>query len=203
VSGQYAVFLLAFTASATAPGPDIAALLSRSLSRGMLASIPLGVGMVLGKLLMLTAAVVGLTVLVRALGPMFVVLRFCGAAYLVFLGVRKWRNAGRLLATAEQGRRFGALVDVGLGSVITLSNPIAIVFYMAALPGVVDVSGLTFGGYVVLCSIIVGVMAVVVLGYGALAEIARRLFATPAAKMRVDRTSGALMVLAGALIAAR
>lgn len=57
---EYTIFLLAFAASAAAPGPEIAALLSRSLSGGMLSSVPLALGIILGKLLMLSAPCIAL-----------------------------------------------------------------------------------------------------------------------------------------------
>ena len=86
---------------------------------------------------------------------------------------------------------------------MTLSNPIAIIFYIALLPGVIDVSGVTPANYAILCAIIVGVMVAVVLGYGLLAELARRSFSSPKGKTRIDRFSGAMMVGAGVLIATR
>jgi threonine/homoserine/homoserine lactone efflux protein len=200
---EYTVFLLAFAASAAAPGPEIAGLLARALSNGMLAGLPLALGIILGKILMLTAAIVGLTALVEVLGPIFVALKFLGAAYLVWLGVRKWKNAGRMLAAAERTKPVNFTVEVGLGLAMTLSNPIAIVFYMALLPGVIDVSGVTLGSYAILCLILTGVMIAVALGYGLVAEAARKLFSSSASKARIDRTSGAMMIGAGVLIATR
>jgi threonine/homoserine/homoserine lactone efflux protein len=199
----YTVFMLAFAASAAAPGPEIAGLLARALSGGMFASLPLALGIILGKLLMLTAAVVGLAALVSVLGPFFVALKFCGAAYLVWLGVKKWRNAGRALAASETAKPVGFLAEIGLGLAMTLSNPIAIVFYLALLPGAIDISGVTPGSYAVLCSIIVGVMAVIAIGYGLLAEIARKLFSSSNSKARVDCAAGAMMIGAGILVATR
>jgi threonine/homoserine/homoserine lactone efflux protein len=199
----YTVFLLAFAASAAAPGPEIAGLLARALSGGMLASLPLALGIILGKLLMLTAAIAGLAALMSLLGPFFVALKFCGAAYLVWLGVRKWRNAGRALAASGTAKPASFPAEVGLGLAMTLSNPIAIVFYIALLPGVIDVSGVTPGSYAILCSIIAGVMAVVTIGYGLLAEIARKLFSSSNSKAPVDCAAGAMMIGAGILIATR
>src|SRR3954447_11049942 len=95
---QYVVFMLAFAASASAPGPEIAGLLARTLGNGIRAGVPLASGIVVGKLTLLTAAIIGLTGLVVALGPLFAVLQYAGAAYLIRLGVKKWRRAGRLLA---------------------------------------------------------------------------------------------------------
>jgi len=200
---EYTVFILAFAASAASPGPEIAGLLSRALSGGIIASLPLAFGIILGKLLMLTAAVAGLTALVEVLGPMFVVLKFCGAAYLIWLGIKKWINAGRMLLTNEKTNTVNFVVEIGLGLAMTLSNPIAIVFYMALLPGVIDISGLTLNNYAVLCFIIIGVMTCVVFGYGIMAKLVRTWFASPNSKKIVDRLAGIMMLAAGFLIAIR
>ena len=200
---QYLLFFMAFAASAAAPGPEIAGVLSRSLSGGIASSVPLAVGIIAGKLLMLTAAIAGLTALLTVLGPMLAALKLVGAAYLIWLGVKKWRKAGLVLAASEQASKLGFGIEVSLGLGMTLSNPIAIIFYIALLPGVIDVSGVTPANYAILCAIIVGVMVAVVLGYGLLAELARRSFSSPKAKTRIDRFSGAMMVGAGVLIATR
>lgn len=190
---EYTVFMLAFAASAAAPGPEIAGLMSRSLSSGILSSIPLSIGIILGKLLMLTAAVIGLTALVEALGPMFEMLKYFGVAYLVWLAIKKWRNAGKVLDKNVKTKSVNFVAEIGLGLAMTLSNPIAIVFYMALLPGVIDVSGITLNTYTILCLIIMIVMSVVVSVYGLMAEIVRKLFCSSKSKAHIDRISGAIM----------
>lgn len=200
---DYIVFLLAFAASAAAPGPEIAALLSRSLSGGMLRSLPLAIGIILGKLLMLTAAVIGVSALLQVIGPAFVVLKIAGGAYLTWLGIRKWRNAGCVLDSSKRVRSGQFVFEVGLGLTMTLSNPLAIAFYIALLPGMMDVSGITLSRYGVLCILLVSAMAVIVLCYGTLAEVARRLFVSPQAKTNIDRASGAMMIGAGVVVATR
>ena len=199
---QYAVFLLAFAASAAAPGPEIAGLLARALGNGIRSAFGLAGGIITGKLALLSAAVVGLSGLVRAIGPFFVVLQYLGAAYLVWLGVKKWRRAGRLLETDATAPN-SLVKEVGLGMAMTLSNPIALVFYVALLPGVIDVEGVTVRSYLILCAILVAVMVAVVLGYGLMAELARKLLSATDSKARIDRISGVMFVLAGLLIALR
>lgn len=205
-SGEYLVFALSFAASACAPGPEIAAILGRSLSRGLRGCVLLATGIVLGKLTMLTAAIVGIAALIAALGPVFTVLQYLGAAYLVYLGVKKWRRAGRAVAEKKVGsddEREKNWTQVLLGLGLTLSNPIAIAFYMALLPGVVDISRITVGTYLILVMIIVLVMIVNVSAYGLAAEVARRIFAGNGAKIWIDRASAVMFVLAGLWVAIR
>ncbi len=152
---------------------------------------------------MLSAALVGLGALVATLGPMLLGLKFIGAAYLLWLGIKKWRNAGRMLAAGDTAKPASFLVETGLGLAMTLSNPLALVFYVALLPGVIDVSGISLGSYAILCSIVVAVMAAIVAAYGVMAELARKQFASSSSKARIDRTSGAMMAGAALLIATR
>ena len=200
---QYGLFLLAFAASAAAPGPEIAGLLARALGNGIRSGFPLAGGIVIGKLALLSAAVIGLTGLVKAMGPFFAILQYLGAAYLIWLGIKKWRRAGRMLDTNATTAPTTLVREVGLGMAMTLSNPIALVFYVALLPGVIDVAGVTVQSYLILCAILVLVMAVVVLGYGLMAELARKLLSAADSKSRIDRISGVMFVLAGLLIALR
>lgn len=200
---QYLIFFLAFAASAALPGPEIAALLSRSLGGGWRSSLPLAVGIITGKLIMLSAAVIGLNALLAILGPAFLTLKYAGAAYLVWLGIQKWRKAGKALAATADAPAASIVVEIGLGLAMTVTNPLAIAFYMALLPGVINVAGVNWPSYLILCGIIVGVMLAIVLAYGLLAELARKMFRSSRAKAKLERASGGMMVGVGIMLAAR
>jgi len=200
---QYLIFLLAFAASAALPGPEIAALLSRSIAGGLRSSLPLASGIIAGKLIMLSAAVIGLSALLAILGPAFVILKYAGAAYLLWLGFRKWRDAGKALATAADIPAADARIEIGLGLAMTVTNPLAIAFYMSLLPGVINVAGVTWSGYLILCAMIVSVMLAIVLAYGLLGELARKMFRSSRARANLDRASGGMMVGVGIMLATR
>lgn len=200
---QYLIFLLAFAASAALPGPEIAALLSRSIAGGLRSSLPLASGIIAGKLIMLSTAVIGLSALLAILGPAFVILKYAGAAYLLWLGFRKWRDAGKALATAADIPAADARIEIGLGLAMTVTNPLAIAFYMALLPGVINVAGVTWSGYLILCAMIVSVMLAIVLAYGLLGELARKMFRSSRARANLDRASGGMMVGVGIMLATR
>lgn len=200
---DYSVFMIAFAASAAAPGPEIAALVGRVLAGGMRSSFALAAGIIIGKLLMLTTALLGLAALYSVLGPWFAGLKFLGAAYLLYVGVRKWRAAGRVLAAGVNPGVLNPASETLLGLAMTLSNPVAIMFYLALLPGVVDIQKVDLHVFVFLCSIITGIMAAVVLVYGSLAELARKLFSAPGSKAGMDRAAAAMMLGAALVIACR
>lgn len=201
---EYAVFALSFAASAAAPGPEIAAVLGRSLSRGLRQCAPLALGIIVGKLVMLSAAILGIAALIATLGPVFTVVQFLGAAYLLYLGARKWRRARNAVAvTTTVDDRDSAVVQVALGLGMTLSNPIAIAFYTALLPGVLDIEDITLDTYLVLVAILVGVMVATVTAYGLAAEVARKLLTGNRAKAWIDRLAGTMFMAAGVWVAVR
>ncbi len=76
-----------FAVSAALPGPDTMLLFSRALGSGVREAVTVAIGLVLGKVALLTAAVLGVAAAAVALGPLFVVLKLAGGAYLVWLAV--------------------------------------------------------------------------------------------------------------------
>ncbi|WP_445491722.1 LysE family translocator [Niallia sp. 03133] len=200
---EYTIFALAFAASAAAPGPETLGILSRALSGRLFASLPLAFGIIMGKLIMLTAALLGLTALAEILGPLFVVLKYVGTAYLLWLGIKKWRNASRAFEIKKNPNPINWTIEVGLGLALTLSNPIAIVFYIALLPGVVDASNVTWNSYMILCFIIVCMMLIIMIGYSLIGAAAKKMFSSPKFKIHLDRLAGTMMIGAAILMVIR
>ena len=139
---QVGLFTVVFAVSAALPGPDTMLLFSRALGSGARSAVPVALGLTVGKLDLLTAAVAGVTAAAAALGPVFIILKLAGSAYVLWLAVKLWRRAGHAnepepvasssrLAIAGSGWR-----GVGLGAVLTVSNPQALLFYIAVLPSV-------------------------------------------------------------------
>ncbi len=201
----YALFAAAFAASAATPGPDVLAVTGRALGGGARACLGLVLGIVAGKLVLLTLALLGLAAAAAALGPLFVAVKLAGAAYLVWLGVKLWRRPAADVdaagATPPVVLPLGREVLVGLA--MALGNPVAVVFYVALLPTVLDVGTVTLASYAVLCGIVAALAASIMMGYALFAGGLRQVFRTASARRAVDRTAGTVMIGAGIAIAAR
>ena len=204
---EVGLFVVIFTVSAALPGPDTMLLFSRALGSGARSAVPVALGLTLGKLVLLTAAVAGVTVAAATLGPAFIALKLAGGAYLVWLAVKLWRQAGHSgppkpasgsrLTVAGAGWR-----GVGLGTVLTVSNPQALLFYIAVLPSVLGSERVAAGEYLLLCLALSAVMAAVATGYIALATRVRS--ALSRSRRRIaDRVGAVLLGLVGAVVAAR
>ncbi len=196
-------YAVALGIAAGIPGPGVTALVGRSLGTGFLATLPMLMGVVIGDLIYLTAAVLGLALLAKAFGAFFLAVKLIGAGYLLWLAWRFWR-AG--VAISPVRRAYGkreALASFLSGLFVTLSNPKTIVFYMAILPVVVDLKSVTLGGYVALVVVTLLVLVVVMTPYILLASKARKLLERPAMQARLNRFAAVVLASTAGWIVAR
>ena len=200
----YWLFAAASALSVASPGPDVFAVIGRALGGGARACAGLLLGIAAGKVVLLTAAFLGLVALAQMLGPLFVAVKLAGAAYLVHLGVKLWRRPvdGGDLPGAGPARPSLA-GETALGLAMALGNPVAVLFYAAVLPNVLDVGGVTPAGFAGLCAIVVLNALAINGGYALLAGAAGRALRSPPARRLLNRTAGAAMIGAGVAVAAR
>jgi threonine/homoserine/homoserine lactone efflux protein len=187
---------------ALSPGPGLATIISRALASGPIAGLAVTAGLVLADFFFMGVAMVGLTAIAAALGPLFQVIKYAGAAYLLWLGYRAFRSsASPLIVTPRSGK--GIIKDIGLGFLVTLGNPKAILFYSALLPTFLDMTQIRFADFLILAAIVVIVSYVVYGAYIFVAERSRRLLSSRTASRMFNRLTGSILVGAGVAVATR
>jgi threonine/homoserine/homoserine lactone efflux protein len=136
---SYLLFVLAAVALILVPGPDMMYLLGRCLAQGRRAGILSAIGFNLGGYVHLTAAVLGLSAILATSATAFTVVKWIGAAYLVYLGLSAlWSKQGPLAIDTEPvgGRRGRTILwQAFLSDVL---NPKVALFFLALLPQFVD-----------------------------------------------------------------
>lgn len=197
-----AAFAVAFFLLALAPGPGLAAILSRALGSGLAAGFAVTTGLMVGDFVFMAVAVAGLSAIAAALGPMFLLVKYVGAAYLVWLGYRALTGAAAPIALEARAPR-APWRDVGLGLLVTLGNPKPILFYGALLPTFLDITRLGAGDYVALGAIVVAVSVAVYGAYMLLADRARRLVTSARAVKRLNQATGTMLIGSGIVVASR
>ena len=190
-----------FLVFAASPGPDNMTIVARTIAHGAAAGIAYGAGTVAGILVFLTLAAFGLSVIAAEMSVVMTFLRYAGAAYLIWMGVKLW-TAQPVVPDVQPrtgGRSLFATFATGVA--LNLGNPKMPLFYVALLPNVVGIA-LTPGDVVTLAAIILAVEALVIGGHVFLAGRARTLLRTPKAVRRVNRAAGGVMVGAGVAVVA-
>ena len=196
-------FAGALAVLAATPGPGVLACTGEALSRNFRSAIAVIAGIVAGDLCYLTFALFGLCVIAESLGRFFIIVRYAGAVYLIWLGYRLWtanNNAASGPPASNAGGEGGRVLR---GFAITLGNPKVILFYLGFLPAFMDLTYLTLPDIVVTYLIVATVLGGVMLTYAYAADRARRTFLCQSRLRTVRRCSGALVASAGALILAR
>jgi len=196
------VFALALIVAAGTPGPSVAALVARVLTNGFRDVLPFLAAMWIGEALWLTCAVAGLAVIARSFGMVFMVLKFIGVAYLLFLAWKMWRapadvQGNDLPSGQSPWRMFMA------GLLVTLGNPKIMMFYLALLPTIIDVSRIGTVAWFELTLTMLLVLMAVDFGWALLAMRARKLLTTRRAVKIANRTSATMMAGVAAAIATR
>ena len=129
---------------ALSPGPDNLFVLVQSVQRGWRVGMCVVLGLCLGIGVQTTAVALGLAALFAASSTAFTVLKWCGAAYLVWLAWGALRapsstiNAPQGTATLPPLRAREALRMVGRGVVMNITNPKVLIFFLAFLPQFAD-----------------------------------------------------------------
>ena len=119
------------------PGPTVLLVVSYALTQGRRVALTMAAGVALGDLTAMTLSLAGLGALMLASATLFAVLKWIGAAYLVYLGIRLWRATPVLPETADLPR-LPARGMFGHAFLVTALNPKSIAFFVAFVPQFID-----------------------------------------------------------------
>ena len=132
---------LAFTAASAVllviPGPTILLVVSYALGQGWRTALPMAVGVALGDFTAMTLSLLGSAPLLAASATLFTVLKWVGAAYLVWLGIKLWRAGGALDAKPRTDAVSSPKM-LGHAWLVTALNPKGLTFFVAFLPQFID-----------------------------------------------------------------
>ena len=197
------VFASALLVAAASPGPGIAALVARVIGHGTEGAGAFAAGLTLGDVIWLAVAVLGLSVLAQTFHEIFLVIKYGGAAYLLYLGYKMW-TAPVAPQEIDADRRVESRMKLFFaGLAVTLGNPKVVAFYLALLPNLIDLRLVGLLGFVELAGICVVILAAVFTVYAFAAARARNLFQSPRALRILNRTGGTVMAGAAAVVVAK
>lgn len=193
----FLAYCLAVAILVLLPGPIVTLVIANSLRQGTRSGFATVAGASLGNAILLGATAIGLLAFFALLSEIFQVVRWAGALYLIWLGIRAWRaHGGSGAAIAPAGARSLRAVFLQ-GFLVAITNPKALVFYIAFLPQFVDAHLPAAPQLLVM----VGTMMIMALlsdsAYALLAGRARGWFAAPERRRLQSRISGTLLIGVG------
>lgn len=196
---RVALFGLATFLLTVSPGPGVLYVTARSLTQGRRAGLASMFGIEFGEVVWLAAAATGVAALLSASVAALTVLRFAGGAYLVYLGIQRWRQVGTVDAPppAPVGRIFVQ------GVVTQLLNPKVAVFFLAFLPQFLDPTQPIAPQVAVLGVVYVAIAIAVDVTYVLSASaVSSRFMQSRVARARTGRVAAATYVALGVAAAA-
>jgi threonine/homoserine/homoserine lactone efflux protein len=199
-----ATFCAVYFVAVATPGPGVAAVIARGLAKGHAGAQAFIAGFVVGDLTWFLAASLGLSALAQTAHSVFALVKYAGAAYLLFLSFKLWSAPVRALSEEHVTGLDQAPWKLFLGSLtLTLSNPKPMIFFIALLPTVVPLESLRLDGYVKIGAAIAIILPATLGGYVLLASRARVWFRSPRSHKIINRSGGTLMAAAAVAVATR
>jgi threonine/homoserine/homoserine lactone efflux protein len=185
-----------------APGPDMLYVITRGMAYGRKAGILSAIGVICGILVHTMAAAFGITLIFQTSAHAFLVVKYLGAIYLIYLGIKAWQDKGTFsLQTPTSSMSSQALFWQGVLS--NVLNPKIAIFFLAFLPQFVDkgnshvtlqmvILGLTFASF--------GLCFLLVVGYSS-GAIGSWLTHRPHYAQFLQRLSGSILIGLGVRLA--
>lgn len=196
-------YFVASWAIALSPGSGAVLSMTHGLAYGVKKTSATIAGLQLGLSVILLVAGVGVGALLLASATAFTVVKFAGAGYLIWLGLKQWRS--RVDASAAQDGALQAQAGVPsarerftIGFLTNVTNPKGIVFMVAVLPQFIDPTRGLWLQLLILLATTVAVDLIVMHGYAFLASRAQRWLATARARRAQNRVFGGVLMAMGA-----
>jgi len=193
-------FVAASTALLLIPGPTVLLVLSYALSKGRSVAVASAAGVAFGDLIAMTASLLGLGALALASATLFSALKWAGAVYLIYLGIKLIRSApsGGLGTVATQGDVTAGGV-FGHAAAVTALNPKSIGFFIAFVPQFLRPDAALAPQFVILIATFVGLAAINALAYALLADKLRATIKRPSVITWLTRSGGVALISMGLL----
>ena len=195
-------FTLASVVLLMIPGPTVLLVVSYALTQGRRVAVATAAGVALGDFTAMTLSLAGLGARLAASADLFTVLKWVGAAYLVYLGIRLWRARPELpdISGQPSDARTGGIF--GHAFVVTALNPKSIAFFVAFVPQFIDHGRALLPQLVVMEATFVALAAVNAFAFALAADQLRLRIRRPGVLKWMNRAGAGCLVGMGVATAA-
>lgn len=183
------------------PGPTILLVLSYALSQGKRVAVASAVGVAFGDLIAMTASLLGLGVLISTSATLFIALKWIGAIYLVWLGVKMLRSAKTGMTDLTTTAPTSPRAIFGHTATVTALNPKSIGFFIAFVPQFIQTDAPLAPQFSILIATFVTLAAINAMAYALLADRLRARISRPNVIAWLTRFGGGALITMGIITA--
>lgn len=195
-------FLSIALVATAVPGPAILLVITHNLQYGTARSLFTICGNITGLLLMSGCSVLGLTTLVMVSANAFTLIKTAGALYLIWMGIKLWRNGVRLELSPDYVAKPASGKSLYLqGILIALTNPKAIVFTSALFPQFIDINQPLMAQFPLLVLTLMACSILCLFGYSQLARQAKNRSQNRLSETGLGQVFGSMFIGAGTALA--
>ena len=194
-------FVFASSALLVIPGPTVIMVTSYALGRGRSSAWATIPGVLLGDLVTMTLSLLGAGAILAASASLFTAVKWLGAVYLIWMGIKMWRDSGSATSFDVKTNKQDNLALFANAFIVTALNPKGILFFVAFVPQFIDPSKPAFMQFVLLEVTFLTCVLVIVTSWALLAGSLRGLIRSPVYRKATQRISGAFLIGAGLLTA--
>jgi len=198
----YAAYLAATVIVLTIPGPTVMLVVSYALTEGRRSALGTVAGVAAGDLTAMTLSLAGMGALLSASADLFTALKWIGAAYLIYLGVKLWRAPPAGDSTTPETERRSGLAMMGHAFAVTALNPKSIAFFVAFVPQFLDHGAPLLPQFAILEATFVTLALLNALAYALAADRLRSVIRRPRTLKWMNRAGAGCLVGMGAATAA-
>lgn len=197
----YLTFIVAATVLILAPGPSVMVIVSHAMSLGVHNSLFTIAGIALSDIFFISIAAFGLATFVLVSASLLPIIKWCGVAYLIWLGIQQWPGQEKLESYEEKTvdrRPYWSLFLQGFA--VNTTNPKALIFYAAFFPPFLNPDVSIVSQLLILLITFIVISIVVSLCYAILAAKSSNFFSNPKKRKIQSKITALLLILAGVIL---
>ncbi|MCM2130127.1 homoserine/homoserine lactone efflux protein [Larsenimonas rhizosphaerae] len=198
----FSAFLLACVLISITPGAGAINTMSNGMTYGVRRTLPSILGLQIGLAFQILVVGIGLGSLLAGSSLAFSIIKWAGVAYLVYLGVSKWRERAVAIRSDAANIRVSAGRRCLQSALVNATNPKATIFLVALLPQFVVADAPHGPQFMAMGMAMIGIDVIVMIGFATLSTLIARWLQTPRQQRAINRVFGGLFVGAAGLLAA-
>jgi len=196
----WSTFVAVVVVFALIPGPTVILVTGQAISYGKKSVLPLVAGVLLGDFVAMSLSLLGLGAILAASATLFIILKWFGVAYLIYLGIKVWNEKPEISSSLQMQNLSKAKLFKS-SFLVTALNPKDIVFFVAFLPQFVNQNAAVFPQLLILMFTFLAIISVTISSFALFAGLVRHKIQSYKARKRLNRIGGGALVGAGLITA--